>query len=71
MTLRENKLLKKIITSQLNYSPLVRMCHNRCLNSRINYLPEHTLKTAYQDKKTDFETLLKNGKSVMIRNVKN
>ena len=59
-------LLKAFITSQFNYCPLVWMCHSRGLNNRINNLHERALRIAYQDKKSDFETLLKNDKSVTI-----
>ena len=57
-------LLKTFITSQFNYCPLVWMCHSRGLNNRINNLHERALRIVYQDKKSDFETLLKNGNSV-------
>ena len=59
-------LLKTCITSQFNYCPLVWMCHSRGLNNRINNLHERALRIVYQDKKSDFETLLKNDKSVTI-----
>ena len=42
------------------------MCHSRGLNNRINILHERALRIVYQDKKSDFETLLKNDKSVII-----
>ena len=42
------------------------MCHSRGLNNRINSLHEHALRIVYQDKKSDFETLLENDKSVTI-----
>ena len=42
------------------------MCHNRGLNNRINNLSERSLRIAYQDKKSDFETLLKNYRFVTI-----
>ena len=58
--------LKTFITSQFNYFPLVWMCHSRGLNNRINNLHERTLRIVYQDKKSDFENLLKNDKSVTI-----
>ena len=47
------------------------MCHSRGLNNRINNLHERALRIVYQDKKSDFETFLKNDKSVTIhvRNV--
>ena len=56
-------LLKIFITSQFNYCPLVWMCHSRGL---INNLHERALRIVYQDKKSDFESLLKNDKSVTI-----
>ena len=59
-------LLKTFITLQFNYCPLVWMCHSRGLNNRISNLHERALRIAYQDKKSDFEALLKNGKSVII-----
>ena len=46
------------------------MCHSRGLNNRINNLHEYALRIVYQDKKSDFETLLKNDMSVTIH-VKN
>ena len=42
------------------------MCHSRGLNNRINNLHERALYIVYKDKKSDFETLLKNDKSVAI-----
>ena len=39
------------------------MCHSRGLNNRINKLHERALRIVYQEKKRDFETLLKNEKS--------
>ena len=42
------------------------MCHSRGLNNRIKNLHERALRIVYQDKKSDFETLLKNDKSVII-----
>ena len=59
-------LLKTFITSQFNYRPLVWMCHSRGLNNGINNLHERALRIVYQDKKSDFEILLKNDKSVTI-----
>ena len=59
-------LLKTFITLQFNYCPLVWMCHSRGLNNRINNLHERALRIVYQDKKSDFETFLKNDKSVTI-----
>ena len=59
-------LLKTLITSQFNYCPLVWMCHSRGLSKRIKNLHERTLRIVYQDKKSNFKTLLKNDKSVTI-----
>ena len=59
-------LLKTFITSQFNYCPLAWMCHSRGLNNKINNLHERTLRNVYQDKKSGFETLLKNDNSVTI-----
>ena len=42
------------------------MCHSRGLNNRINNLHERALTIVYQDKKLDFQTLLKTGKAVTI-----
>ena len=42
------------------------MCHSRGLNNRINNLHERALKILCKDKKSDFETLLKNAKFVTI-----
>ena len=42
------------------------MCHSRGLNNGINNLHECALRILYQDKKSDFETLLKNYKSIAI-----
>ena len=59
-------LLKTFITPQFNYCPLVWMCHSTGLNNRINNLHKRALMIVYQDKISDFETLLKNDESVTI-----
>ena len=59
-------LLKTFIISQFNYCPLVWMCHSTGLNNRINNLHKRALMIVYQDKISDFETLLKNDESVTI-----
>ena len=43
------------------------MCHSRVLNSKTNNPQERTLRIVYQDKKSNFETLLKCKKSASIR----
>ena len=64
-------LLKTFIPSQFNYCPLVLICHSRALNNRINTLHERCLRIVYQNKKSDFETLLKYDKSatIHVRNI--
>ena len=42
------------------------MCHSRGLSNRINNLHERALRIVYQDKKSGFEILLKNDKSVAM-----
>ena len=59
-------LLKIFITSQFNYCPLAWMCYSRGLNNRINNLHERAVRIAYQDRKSGFETFLKNDKYVTI-----
>ena len=59
-------LLKTFIISQFNYCPLVWMCHSTGLNNRINNLHKRALMIVFQDKISDFETLLKNDESVTI-----
>ena len=42
------------------------MYHNTGLNNRLNHLHERDLKFVYQEKKSNFKTLLENDKSVTI-----
>ena len=70
MSFDKKRILKTFIASQFNYCPLVLMCQSRSLNNKIKNLHERALRIAFQDKKLDFETLLKNNKSVTIH-VKN
>ena len=51
--------LKTIIVSQFNYCPLVWIIHGRGLNNKINNLHERALRVVYQNKNSDFYTLLK------------
>ena len=46
------------------------MCHSRGLNNQINNSHERALRIVYQDKMSDFGTLLRNDKCVIIH-VKN
>ena len=59
-------MLKTFITSQFDHYSLAWMCHSTGLNNRINNLHERALRIVYQDTKLDFETLVKNDKSVTI-----
>ena len=67
---KKRLLFKSFIISQINYCPIVWMCHGRGLNNKINNLHERALGTVYQDKKSSFKTLLKRDKSVSF-NIKN
>ena len=51
---------------QFNYCPLVWMCYSRGLINRINNLHALALRIVYKDKKSSFESVLKNVKSVTI-----
>ena len=51
--------------SQFNYCPLIWMCHTRTKN-KINRTHERCIRLIYNDKKSSFENLLGNGKSVPI-----
>ena len=70
MSFDKKRILKTFIASQFNYCLLVLMCQSRGLNNKINNLHERALRIVFQDKKLDFETLLKNNKCVTIH-VKN
>ena len=60
-------LFKSFIISQLNYCPMVWMCHGRGLDNIINNIHERVLRIVFQDKRSSFETLLKRDKSTWIR----
>ena len=52
--------------SQLNYCPLVWMCYNRSLNTKINRLQERCLRIVYNDKKAISNELLVKDGSISI-----
>ena len=59
MSLPQRKsVMKAFICSQFNYCPLVCMCHNRKLNTRINHIHERALRIVYRDYNSTFEELL-------------
>ena len=64
-------LMKSYIFSQLNYCPLVWMCHSGVLNKKINRIQERALRIVYRDYKSSFKELLQKDKSMTIhqRNV--
>ena len=50
--------MNAFFNSQLNYCPLVWMCHNWENNNRINRLRERCLRIIYNDKQLSFNALL-------------
>ena len=63
-------VMKAFILSQYNYCPFVWMRIERSFNNKINHLHEKSLRIAYTDELSDFETMLETGNAVMIQ-VKN
>ena len=63
---KKRVLFKTFVTSQINYYPLVWMCHSRVLNNMINNIHHRTLWIVYQDKKGSFAELLQKNKSVSV-----
>ena len=59
-------LMKTFITAQFNYCPLVWMCHNRTMNSKINKLHERALQIVYKNRNLTFQELLEKDDSLMI-----
>ena len=59
-------LMNAFFKSQFNYCPLVWMCCNRSLNTKINWLHERCLRIVYNDKKSNFNELLVKDGSVSI-----
>ena len=73
MGLSKRKLLMNaFFTSQFSYCPLIRMCHSRSNNRKINMLHERCLRIVYNDKQFSFTKLLNKDSSVLIhiRNIK-
>ena len=48
------------------YCPLVRMCHSRTLNNKPSKLQERCLRIVYNYKRSNFQNLLDQGKSVSV-----
>ena len=56
MTIDKRKiLLNSFVTAQLNYCPLIWMCHSRTLNNKINRIHEQALRIVYNDYQSNFK----------------
>ena len=65
-TTKKRIIMNAFFKSQFNYCPLVWMCCNRSLNTKINRLHERCLRIVYNDKKSNFNELLVKDGSVSI-----
>ena len=65
-TTKKRILMNAFFKSQLNYCPLVWMCCNRYLNTKMNRLHEQCLRIIFNDKKSNFNELLVKDGSVSI-----
>ena len=54
----KKRILMNAMQSQFNYYPLVWMCRNRSLNTKIKWLHERCLRLVYNDKISNFNELL-------------
>ena len=59
-------LMSALFKSQFNYCPLVWMCCNRSLNTKMNRLHKQCLRIVCNNKKTNFNELLAKDGSVSI-----
>ena len=67
MSIKQKKLIMNaFISSQFSYCPLIWMCHNRCLHTKINKIHERALRIVYNDNISSFEALLEKDDSVKI-----
>ena len=67
MSVNQKKfIMNAFITSQFSYCPLMWMCHNRSLNTKINRIPERALRIVYNDNSSSHEDLLEKTSSVKI-----
>ena len=55
---------RAVFDSQLKYCPLIRMCHGRTNNKKIDRISERWLRIIYKDKQSPFKELHKKGRSV-------
>ena len=65
-TTKKHFVMNTLFKSQFNYCPLVWMCCNRSLNTKINRLHEQCLRIVYNDKKSNFNELLVKDSSLSI-----
>ena len=65
-TTKKHILVNALFKSRFNYCPLVWMCCNRSLKTKINWLHERCLRIVYNDKKSNFNELLVKDGSVSI-----
>ena len=63
---KRRTLMIAFFKSQFNYCPLIWMCCNRSLNSKIDRLHERSLRIVYSDKTSDFSELLEKDGSVSV-----
>ena len=68
VTEKENihRNMNAFITSQFSYCPLIWMCHNRSLNTKINRIHERALRIVYNNNSSSHEDLLEKSSSVKI-----
>ena len=67
MSVKQKKLIMNaFIYSQFSYCPMIWMCHNRSLNTKINRIHERALRIVYNDNFSSFDVLLQKSESVTI-----
>ena len=60
-------MIKAFVVSQFSYCPLVSMCHDRYVNTKINKIHKRSLRIAYKDSSSNFEELLKKANTLSIQ----
>ena len=55
---KQRMVMNAFFNSQLNYCPLIWICHNRTTNRKINRLYERCLRIIYNHKQSSFKMLL-------------
>ena len=59
--------MNAFFNSQLNYCPVIWMCHSRALNNIINRLHKQCLRIIYNDKGSTFRGLQEKDNALSIR----